>query len=218
MIAAAFETSTRQPSVALRVGGEIHEERLSGSRAHASDLLPALERLLLNCGRSVRDIELLVVGRGPGSFTGLRVAVATALGLARGSGASLFGLCSFEALCWRELSPGEEAAVVLDARGGEFYFAHYRRTDGELEVLRAPCMAAPAQLIELIGGRSRVFCDAGVASAPDLLPPLGARLSLDLVPAASALLELGLRRFAREGSHGIEALEPLYLRAFGVRH
>ncbi len=217
MLVAAFETSTRSPSVALRVDGQVFEERLSGDRPHASDLLPALERLLAKTGRRVGDLELIVVGTGPGSFTGLRVAVATALGLARGSGAALFGLPSGEALCWRELFVGQEAAILLDARQGELYFAHYRRAPASVEVLRAPCVIRPGDLPKVLPANILLFGEPGIEQAAALGAQEHRQLCLDRSPDAASLLELGALRHGREGSHSMEQLEPLYLRAFASR-
>lgn len=217
MATAAFETSTRSPSVALESDGQYFEEHLSGDRPHASDLLPALDRLLARAGLTVGDLTLLVVGTGPGSFTGLRVAVATALGLARGNRAALFGVPSGEALCWRELAPGEQAAVLLDARQSACSFAHYRRLEHGIEVLRAPCLVRPAEIAALVGDSLRIFGEPGIETAAVLDDSARARLRTDCSPSASALLELGLLRHGREGSHTAAQLEPLYLRAFGSR-
>ena len=214
MLVAAFETSTRSPSVAVLAGDERFEEQLSGLRPHASDLLPALDRLLAQAGRHVRDLELIVVGTGPGSFTGLRVAASTAMGLAKGGQARLFGLPSLEALCWRELAPGEQAAVLLDARQGQLYFAHYRRLLQDIEVLQAPCLVRANEVPRIPA--ARWFGDADTARAAALDDLARWQICIDRVPLASALLELGRVRFAREGAHSLQQLEPLYLRAFGA--
>ncbi len=215
MATAAFETSTRSPSVALQSGDVTLEERLSGARPHASDLLPALERLLSKAGLRVADLELLVVGTGPGSFTGLRVATATALGIARGCKAALFGIPSGEAQCWRALAVGEEAALVQDARQSAYYFARYRRLESGIEVLKAPCLIRPTELAALVGDELRIFADSTLDLATTLGPDVRSRLIQGSVPSAAALLELGVLRHAREGSHSPTQLEPLYLRAFG---
>jgi tRNA threonylcarbamoyladenosine biosynthesis protein TsaB len=216
MLAAAFETSTRRPTVALSAGGVCFEEALRGERPHASDLLPTLERLLSRAGARVRDLELVVVGTGPGSFTGLRVAAATAMGLARGGRAQLFGVPSFEALAWRELALGEQGALLFDARQGELYFGRFRRAAEDVEVLQAACLIRPAELLAA-GAGERWFGDADTARAAGLDESARARLCIDRVPQASAVLELGLARFARQGAHAPAQIEPLSLRAFGAR-
>jgi len=211
----ALETSTRSPSLALESGGSFLERALSAERPHASDLLPALAELLGELGASPRDLGAVFVGTGPGSYTGLRVGIATALGLARGAGAALFGVPSGETLAWAELEPGEEAAIVLDARGGELYFARYGRTPEGVTVLHAPCVLAAGDLGLLLPSGSRVFADAEAARAAGL-----ERLALHIepaVPRAGALLALGSRRLAAEGAQDPAQIEPLYLRAFAAK-
>jgi tRNA threonylcarbamoyladenosine biosynthesis protein TsaB len=195
----ALETSSLRPSVAVRVAGRIESRTLAGDRPHASDLLPALEHLLAGFEASPRDITAVLVGTGPGSYTGLRVGIATALGLVRGTGAALFGVPSLEALAYGELAQGSAAAFLLDARQGELYLARYRREEEGVAVLQPPCVTTPAELGRLLQPDEPVYAD-------------GAAL-----PRAAALLELGARRLAREGPHVAEDVEPLYLRAFAVR-
>jgi tRNA threonylcarbamoyl adenosine modification protein YeaZ len=231
MLAAAFETSTRTPSVALRVGDRSLQCRLSGERPHASDLLPALDGLLREAGARAADLELLVVGTGPGSFTGLRVAAATALGLARGGRARLLGLSSGESLCWRELAVGEEAAVVLDARSGEWYYSRYRRTADDVVELHAPCVATQAQWVQWVANAEhesrtgsaariaplRLFGEPLLSTQGALDAELRGRIEVDRVPEASAALELGLARLERGAARTTRELEPLYLRAFAAK-
>ena len=215
--AVALETSTRSPTVAVRCGAQILETELGSERRHASDLLPALDELLRRAGLAPRAIETVIVGTGPGSYTGLRVGVATALGLARGSGARVLGLSSTETLVFGALAPGAEAAVVLDARSNELYFARYRRTATGVETLHAPCVVSAAELETLLAPRSLVFADddavraAGLERRTDLALERGAR------PRARTALEFGLARLAREGPGALASVEPLYLRAFAAK-
>ena len=216
----ALETSSARPSVAARLAGRLLERPLAGERAHASDLLPALERTLGDLGVAPRDVGAVIVGTGPGSYTGLRVGVATALGLARGCAAELFGLSSLEALAWGELVPGASAAFLLDARQGQLYLARYRRRDDALETLLAPCVTTAERLPALLDPSERVFADPAAQRAARLLEARRrepGRFVDDAAPGAGALLELGLLRLAREGPHGPEQVEPLYLRAFAAR-
>jgi len=137
----ALETSRREASLALGVGETMLHAEL-GPAAHARDLVPALERLLAAAGVERRGGKLslaaVIVGLGPGSYTGLRVGIATAQALARASGATLHGIPSFEALAFAELEPGEEGTVAMDARAGRFYHARYRRVSDGLVVLDPP--------------------------------------------------------------------------------
>jgi tRNA threonylcarbamoyladenosine biosynthesis protein TsaB len=214
MLAVAIETSTRAPSVAVSVSGArgsaIESAPLAGERPHASDLLPALAALLARRGASPAAIELVVAGLGPGSYMGLRVGIATALGLARGSGARLCGLPSTEALAWERCGAGERASVGLEARRGELYFARYERSADDVIALVPPCLVKPAEL-ELAAG-DRVFATGGLAA------PALERCSelLDPTPSAAALLELALQRLEHGALPATTELEPLYLRAFSA--
>lgn len=207
----ALETSTRRPSVAARLGERTLERELTAGRAHASDLLPCLAELLAELGSSPAALGAVFVGSGPGSYTGLRVGMATALGLARGSGAALFSLPSLELLAWEALQVGQAAAIVLDARQGELYLGRYARDERELHVLRAPCVVPAAQLAGELRGGEDLYADEG-ALALDLPGSAAPRPA----PAARArvLLELAARRMQREGPRSPEDIAPLYLRPF----
>lgn len=209
MIAAALEASSYEPSVALCLDDATFEERLPPDRAHASGLLPALERLLSSHDVRSSALERLVVGTGPGSFTGLRVAVALALGLARSVDADLVGVPSLEAVAWSELEPGQTGAFVLDARAGELYFALYARSEHGVDVVERPRIARRDELA--IPDGARVFADEGAARSLD---PPATRTIVGARPRASAVLALGRER-AVDRSGAVP--EPLYLRPFAAR-
>jgi tRNA threonylcarbamoyladenosine biosynthesis protein TsaB len=208
VLCVAIETSTRAPSVAVVRGGVHRLTRLAGERPHASDLMPALAALLAELGAAPGAIELVVAGLGPGSYTGLRVGIATALGLARGTGARLAGLPSTEALAWERCTPGERASVVLEARRGELYFARYERTANDVIALVPPCLVRPGELE--LDATDRVLATPGLETGA----LAGVRARLDPTPGAAALLELALLRLARGALLPATELEPLYLRAF----
>ena len=217
MISVSLETSARPASVAVRVGERRVERVLVEDRAHASDLLPALAMELSGLGAQPGDIDTVVVGTGPGSYTGLRVGIATALGLARGSGARLLGLGSLEALAWRSLALEEEAVVLLDARGQALYFAHLVRRTEDVELLCAPRLVRREELDELLPDDVRILGDATVAQAARLSTQQIERLDVEARPSAGALLELGERRLERHGAMEPGEIAPLYLRPFEAR-
>jgi tRNA threonylcarbamoyladenosine biosynthesis protein TsaB len=213
-VAVAIETSARPGSVAARVGGVVATAELSGERAHASDLLPALSERLAELGAGPRDVELVAVGTGPGSYTGLRVGVTTALSLARALGCALCAVPSFEALALGELADGEEAAVLQDARAGELYFARYRRAGRALQVVDAPRAIRADELAELLPAGLAVLGDEAAERAARLEP---GRVRAVGAPRAEHVLELGTTRLAELGPDELAEVEPLYLRAFGAR-
>ena len=218
MRSAALETSSRRPSVAVRDGERVVSRALDGDRPHASDLLPALEAALTELGLGPADIEAVAVGTGPGSYTGLRVGIATALGIARGSDAQLVGVPSLEALAWGQLEPGEEAGVLLDARARELYFAHYRRATAaaELEVITPPCVIARDELGPRLPAGLMLFADDAALRAAGLEGDESRRIR-SAHAHAEQVLELGLARLASTGPQLPAEIEPLYLRAFAAQ-
>jgi len=215
----ALETSRRETSLALAAGELVLVDE--GGAAHASDLLPRLEVLLARAGlpRGVRPLPLrtLYVGLGPGSYTGLRVGIATAHGLARATGATLHGVSSFEALAFAELAQGEVGAVVADARAGRAYFARFRREASGLTVLDPPCACAPGELGERCSAVEVVFAHAGLRESFGLELPPGVRYREDARPRAGAVLALGRAR-SRAGALAAQgSLEPLYLAEIAPR-
>jgi tRNA threonylcarbamoyladenosine biosynthesis protein TsaB len=215
MVLVAFESSTRSPSVAALVDGELLERDLDGERAHASDLLPCLSLLLEAQGRSPKDVTGVAVGIGPGSYTGLRVGIATAQGVARAAGAKLVGIPSGEALAHAELSPGEHGDLLIDARGGALYHARFERTEDGVETLIAPRVVPAESLAELLDECSVVFLDEALKSA--VASRDDQRLILGSAPRARSLLMLAKRRLESSSQDDPSSVLPLYLRPFEGR-
>ena len=213
---AAFETSSRRPSVAVRNGARLATRSLDGERPHASDLLPAFEAALNELGLGPRELDAIAVGTGPGSYTGLRVGIATALGLARGCDALLVGVPSFEAIAWGALAADHEAGVLLDARSRELYYAHYRRLDDGLEVVTAPCVLGRDEVASALPAGLPLFADDAALRAAGLADD-DTREILHAPARAEHILELGAQRLARSGPMDAAQIEPLYLRAFAAQ-
>src|SRR5262249_58439682 len=134
-IALAMDTSGDVASVALvryEEGGRdvLGAETLSTGMRHGVDLFPALERLLRGASVAARDVGLVAVGTGPGSYTGLRVGVTAARAFAYAAGAELLGVPSCDA--WAAAAPldARPLAVVLDARIRAVYLAQYEAARG----------------------------------------------------------------------------------------
>ena len=215
MLLVALESSTRSPSVAVYVDGELHQQALDGSRPHASDLLPCLDSILRSTGHTPRDVTAVAVGIGPGSYTGLRVGIATAQGIARAAGAELIGVPSLEALALGELSPGEVAELVLDARGGGLYHARYERTDVGVLTRVAPRIVPTEELGDLLQDASIALLESSLeGSAPKRD---GLRLIFGATPSASSIVELALGQVGAQDSDSRPPVLPLYLRPFEGR-
>jgi tRNA threonylcarbamoyladenosine biosynthesis protein TsaB len=187
---------------------------------HAETLLDRMSAALATGGHALADVGLLVFGRGPGTFTGLRIGLGTAKGLALSIGTPLVGLSSLEALA---LSAGVEGLVapLIDARRGELYAALYDvRLDGGRPVARlvaAEQVARPEALGQALGLASpapRVaFVGNGAMRYADAVRPLGEILpSAASAPDPCRMALVGLERYLEHGPEDVASLEPTYLR------
>ncbi|CAN5674230.1 tRNA (adenosine(37)-N6)-threonylcarbamoyltransferase complex dimerization subunit type 1 TsaB [soil metagenome] len=215
----ALETATDTGSVALGTGTALAGEVVIGVRTrHAESLLPALEFLLERSRVSRRDITAVVVGAGPGSFTGVRVAAATARGLAHGLGVPLFAYSSLAALA-DETAADRPVCALFDARRGEVYAACYERPTGSnvLQEIMAPAVLGVADLRDRMRDIQPFYAGEGAvryAAELGIAPP---QLT---VPRASALLRLAAEDLASGAEAGrvaaISGWEPSYLRTSGA--
>jgi N6-L-threonylcarbamoyladenine synthase len=152
----AFDTATDVTAVGLAAmqgsWGEAYslltEEAVDARRAALSRLAPSLKGLLEAAGHRVEDVHAVVVGIGPGSFTGVRIGVATAKGLAFGLGAPLFGASTLDAVAWRFSGHEGLLGVVGDAMRGEVYPMLYRCAEGRVERLGEHRVAKPEEAAE----------------------------------------------------------------------
>jgi tRNA threonylcarbamoyl adenosine modification protein YeaZ len=207
----AFELSTRHASVALLNGDATPvEESWDESRAFYETLFQAVTRLLDRAGASLQDIDVFAVGRGPGSFSGVRVALTAARAFALPFGKTVFPVSSGEALAFDILKrhPATSVAVLGDARRGMAWMGSFRDQDG-LPVALAPWSLAPARNLDpILHG-----LDLAVSSEWDRLHPLAgnrtARRHESAFPTARAVGELASVKMSR--NLPADPPEPLYL-------
>jgi tRNA threonylcarbamoyladenosine biosynthesis protein TsaB len=214
----ALETSGAAPSVALWRGNELLGERRAPPGQPGSErLLGAVDRLLRAAGVAVADLEAFAVAAGPGSFTGLRVGIATVKGLAFGSGAPVAAVATLAVLALRAPRTSDPVVAVLDARRGEVYAAGFALHGKELGPAGLPQgLYTPEELAArlpprcVLVGDGVALCDAAARAAlgPGVrcIPPPRGR------PRARDVGSLGLRALSR--GEGIDAalLVPRYLR------
>ena len=208
----AVETSTSLGSVALLDDGiVIAEEARSVHNAHGESLLPMLDEVLRRAGWTARSVERWGVGVGPGSFTGVRIGVATVAGIVIATGAPVVGVTSLDAIA-EGIVPGEDEAVVsvLAAMKGEVFV----QATGPSGVLLAPthvAIAAGPGLLNGIGKWGWVVCGEGarLLGLEGLVAPYRVRCEAphDL-PRAGAVARLAA---AREPGDGLVP-EPVYVR------
>ena len=214
----AFETATEACSVAVWVDGAVHSRFEVAPRKHASLALPWADELLAEAGVARSQLDAIAVGIGPGAFTGVRLAVALAQGIALGLDVPVVAVSTLAVLAQSGLPEGVRAgqAIVaaIDARMGEVYLGHFRVGDDGFviadgaEVLVAPEVAVrhpdPAAI-----GIGTGFAAVDGALAQRLEP---GRVYAAALPHAADLARLAARDFALGKVIGADALEPAYLR------
>jgi tRNA threonylcarbamoyl adenosine modification protein YeaZ len=147
----AIDTATAECSIGLGLWpyGDEGEPQLLGEtniatpRAALTHAVPAITRLLEDCGHHIGEVGAIVVGRGPGSFTGARIGISTAKGLAQGLGVPLYGVGTLDAVAERFAGRDGLVAVVGDAMRKEVYPALFRASSGHMERLNADCVKKP---------------------------------------------------------------------------
>lgn len=140
----ALETSCDVASLALLCDGELFSQSFVSPPAHSSVLLPALRELLSAHALRLADLDVIAFGRGPGAFTGVRLACSVAQGLAVGAGLPLAQIDSLMALA--EGASADQVYCAMDARMGETYIASYRRCPDGWSCEQVPLCVAPASM------------------------------------------------------------------------
>ena len=212
-----LDTSTWTASIGIARDGEPVAARcLRAESSHALTLLPLIEETLAAAGIDVGELDAIAVANGPGSFTGLRVGLSTAKGLAYAVGARLVAVPSLEAMA-RAVGPRPTSVCpVLDARKGEVYAALFRWRAGGLERLGAEQTLSPRALVDAIDAPC-TFVGEGVDVYGDLLcEVLGERALLlpssALPPLGGTVARMGWERLQAGEEAPLAALEPLYVR------
>ena len=215
----ALETASETGGVALLDGETVLAERIVGARTphYAAELLVSLDAMLAELGRAERDIEALALSVGPGSFTGLRIGLATALGLAFGTERRIVPVPTLAALALGA-APGRAIVPMLDARKGQVYAGVYDDAGRPREVDR---VVAPLALLRELAGRGDraelVFLGPGARLyANEIWTVLGG--AAEILPAARGeprperVGRLGARIRAAGGALEPHRVELRYLR------
>ena len=210
-----LDTALSACSVAIADGGKVLSGRFEKmTKGHAEALLPMIDEVLKDGGLSYTDLDRLAVTVGPGGFTGLRIGLSAARGLALALNRPLAGITSLQAIAvaaFNKSNGDGDIAVAIDARRGQVYFQVF---DSNLEPVSLAAALAPEEASEMLRERSKRVQLVG--SGADLLPELDGELitrglDVDDIPDARAFA-LYVAREAYPCSLG-QAPKPVYLRA-----
>lgn len=207
----AIETATTACAVGVRTAQGVEIVRVvNEDRRHTEVLTTAMAQLLDDAGLDVRDVDRVVVDRGPGLYTGLRVGLATAIAFAQGVGAQLVGVTSLEALARGAYDDGVRGRLVacVDARRGEIFSQTFELADGVTVLAESRVAVARNVVIEwATNGASVTFTGDGVERyLSDFAAVPNGSLYHQSVPSVHAALSMGAERPSDE------VVVPLYLR------
>lgn len=210
----ALDTATEACSVALSYQGKLYHRYEVIPRLHAKQLLPMLQQVLAEAAIDLASIDAFVFGRGPGAFTGVRIATGVIQGLAFALDKPVIAISDLALLAqraWREHQV-TKAAVAIDARMDEIYWGCYALQGGEM------CLLAPEQVLSptqaqfpkgVLGGWSAVGTGWKYAEQMAVKCPV---VDVGLLPDARDLLTLGLLAWQQGQAVTAELAEPVYLR------
>jgi tRNA threonylcarbamoyl adenosine modification protein YeaZ len=208
----ALDTSMGACSAAvLRTDGAertlfVRQEAMA--RGHAEALMPMVAETMAEASLPFAELDVIAATTGPGSFTGVRIAIAAARGLALVTGAGLFGTDSLTVMAKAAAEPfGEPFAVAVDARRGMLYFGLYNENARQLE---GPLLLPPGDAAQRLPATLRRAVGSGAASLAEAAAGRGLRVAAsfaELQPSAAALAQI-----AYESGETSPTLKPLYLR------
>ncbi|MFY2765353.1 tRNA (adenosine(37)-N6)-threonylcarbamoyltransferase complex dimerization subunit type 1 TsaB [Arenimonas sp. MALMAid1274] len=209
----AIETSTEACSVAVYVDGAVHARHELAPRRHTQLVLPWADQLLAEAGLRKSQLDAIAVGRGPGAFTGVRLAIALAQGLALALDRPVLPVSTLAVLAMQGQGPHVVAAI--DARMGEVYLGQFlREHDGLVTATSDERILPPARAEALVQPHAGV--GTGFAAEQGaLVTALGAALShfdAAALPRAADLARLAARAWTRGEAVAPDHIEPAYLR------
>jgi tRNA threonylcarbamoyladenosine biosynthesis protein TsaB len=216
----ALDTATEACSIALQIGDTILERYVELDRGHAERLLPMVDEVLAESGLALGSLDAIAFGRGPGGFTGVRLAASVAQGLAFGAGLGVVPVSDLAAVAQRALSihPGIAGVLTVnDARMREIYWATFSAGSrvealGEEQVGPSSTVAIPVSSPD---AATWVAAGRGLRAAPELAERCrlaGMTLLADLLPRATEVLLLAQPAVAAGKLLPPEGALPVYVR------
>lgn len=216
MLTLALDTATKVCSISLCRDEEILAEyTINMGMTHSEGLLPQIEQLLERCKVQKQEIELLAVSMGPGSFTGLRIGLATAEAMAYSWQCCLHGVDTLEALAYNIPVENIVLSPVLDAQKGNYYQALYKWEQGELIEIAPVEVVSKEKLLARIAEQEGSCLLLGEC---DKLAKLELPNNIKLAPKAlrmpkgSSVALAAVKGFDAEKDKKIFGLEPYYIR------
>ena len=213
----AIETSAEACSAALVVDGEVRERFEHAPLKHAERILPMISGLLAEAGLRAADLEAIAFGRGPGSFTSLRIGIGVVQGLAWGADRPVAPVSSLQAVAQAALDASDAAddvLVAMDARMDEVFHGAFRRDGHGIAAPAGPERVGEPASLAAPGGGPFIAAGNGFARYEGLsaLAEKAAECLPDLWPRAAVVLRLAEHWLAHNAALSPERAQPVYIR------
>lgn len=210
----AIDTATERCSVALRIDGQVIERASEQPRGHADLVLPMVESVLQEAGLKLADLDGIAYGRGPGAFTGVRIAVGVVQGLAFGAQLMTVGISNLAAVAQQVAGPGDRILVCMDARMDQVYWSSFAREQGsDLVSSLGPERVDPPDAVA--DGDYSVLAGTGFKAYAQLrsrLATSGRIVHEMTLPRASDIALLAEAEFRAGRAKPAAEAEPVYVR------
>ena len=207
----AIDTATERCSVALLVDERVIERAAETPRGHADLVLPMVNDVLAEAGLTLRQLDGLAYGRGPGAFTGVRIAVGVAQGLAYGARLGTVGISDLAAVAQQFAAAGAPILVCMDARMNEVYWCRFATTPDGLVRATAPERVDRPGAVE--PGDATVFAGTGFGAYPQLAAGrAGVAVHDAVLPHARDIARLAVAELRAGRAEPPERAQPVYLR------
>ena len=214
----AVDTATEACSAALLVGEQVFSRWEEAPRDHTRKILPMVQAVLDEAGVTLDELDAIAFGRGPGSFTGVRIGIGVAQGLALGAGVPLIGISTLAAMAQgaHRLDGAERVLTAIDARMDEVYFGQYELIAGRIQLVGEEMGSGPAALVASRGTLPGSFTRVGTGfeTYGETLAALADELVASQVrfPAAEDMLPLARSAWLAGEAVAVEQATPVYLR------
>ena len=213
----ALDTTQEYCSVALSVDDELIWREEHAPRTHTGLILPQVQTVLAEAGLQLKQLDALAFGRGPGSFTGLRIAAGVVQGLALGAELPVAPVSSLAAMAqgyYRENNAATRICAAFDARIGEVYWGSYTLIQGAMQNIGDEAVSSPNDLLLPAEGGWYAI-GSGWAAYPQMQQRLGGRLMKvipETVPLARDIIPLAKKIIRAQQTVSAEQAIPVYLR------
>ncbi len=212
-----LDASSAWCSVALNASGTLYSTAQMQPRKHAQLIMPMIDSLCHQANIKPIELDGIAFGKGPGSFTGLRIAISVAQGLSLATEAKLFGISSLQALAWQGMKEEKvkQVVAIMNAHMGEVFYGAYQKTDQGLKAIITDALAKPEQ-VDLSGLDASSWFGAGDGfqfnqQLPENINKLHG-INEEIYPLAESMMDLALNAWDNGEFTAPELQQAVYLR------